>query len=85
MASYLLQWSAIEEAKRQGCEVFDFLGIANPSDPESPLAGVTDFKLKLTDETKEWPKSQILVMRKFVYAILRAKKVAKGWKNRFVR
>jgi lipid II:glycine glycyltransferase (peptidoglycan interpeptide bridge formation enzyme) len=84
MASYLLQWKAIGEGKKRGCEVFDFLGIAHPDDLKSPLIGVTDFKLKLTDETKEWPKAQILVTRKFVYAILGVRKAVKRWKNRFV-
>lgn len=83
MASYLLQWKAIEEAKKRGCEVFDFLGIADPNDLESPLAGVTDFKLKLTDETREWPSSQILVLRKSAYLILRMKKTMKSFRNRF--
>lgn len=85
MASYLLQWKALEEAKKRGCEVFDFLWIADPSDTHSPLAGVTDFKLKLTDETMEWPSAQILVVRKFAYLILRIKKAVKGLKNRFAR
>lgn len=70
MASYLLQWKAIEEAKKRGCEVFDFLGIADPGDPESPLAGVTDFKLKLTDETRKWPEAQILVMKILPFLLL---------------
>lgn len=38
MASYLLQWKALEEAKNRGCEIFDFLGIADPNEPDSPLA-----------------------------------------------
>lgn len=70
MASYLLQWEAIQEAKKRGCEVFDFLGIADPIDPKSPLAGVTDFKLKLTDETKVWPVSQILPIKKIPFLLL---------------
>ena len=64
MASYLLQWKAIEEAKKRDCEVFDFLGIAHPDEFNSHLAGVTDFKLKLTNETKQWPDTQILVLKK---------------------
>lgn len=83
MASYLLQWKAIEEAKKQGCEIFDFLGISDPSDPYSPLAGVTDFKLKLTDETKKWPDSQILVLRKYMYLVLSMKKKMKIFRNLF--
>jgi lipid II:glycine glycyltransferase (peptidoglycan interpeptide bridge formation enzyme) len=27
MGAYLLQWEAIREAKKRGCEQFDFLGI----------------------------------------------------------
>lgn len=77
MASYLLQWEAIKEAKKRGCEIYDFLGIADPKDEKSHLAGVTDFKMKLTDETKEWPASQILVMRKWAYGILRIRKMMK--------
>ena len=83
MASYLLQWQAIEEGEKRGCEVFDFLGIAEPNDPYSPLAGVTDFKLKLTDNTKEWPKAQILVIKKTLYLLLRMKRFVKIAKKYF--
>ena len=38
MASYLLQWKAMEEAKKRECEIFDFLGIADLNDRKSPLA-----------------------------------------------
>ena len=82
MASYLLQWKAMEEAKKRGCEIFDFLGIADPADPNSPLAGVTDFKLKLTDETREWPEAQILVLKRFAYLLLKMRKILKTWRNR---
>lgn len=74
MATYLLQWKAIEEAKTRGCEVFDFLWIADPKNADSPLLGVTDFKMKLTNETKEWSKSQIFVSGKICYMFLKTKK-----------
>lgn len=83
MASYLLQWKATQEAKNRGCEVFDFLGIADSKEIDSPLAGVTDFKLKLTNETREWPKSQILVLKKVSFLFFRARKILKALKNRF--
>lgn len=82
MASYLLQWRAILEARSRGCTVFDFLGIADPADPHSPLAGVTDFKLKLTDETRQWPAAQILIVRRYAYLMLQAKKMIKKYRQR---
>ncbi len=82
MASYLLQWRALEEAKRRGCEIFDFLGISSPDELNSHLAGVTDFKLKLTNETKQWPDTQILVLKKCMYMLLKMKKVVKTLKSR---
>lgn len=85
MASYLLQWKTLQEAKKRGCETFDFLGISSPDDWKSHLAGVTDFKLKLTDKTKQWPKSQILILRKNIYLLLKMKKMIKIWKNHFFR
>lgn len=71
MASYLLQWEVVCEAKKRGCETFDFLGIAHPDDVNSPLSGVTDFKLKLTDETRQWPESQILILRNIWWNFLK--------------
>lgn len=84
MASYLLQWKALQEAKNRGCEVFDFLGIAGPDEQHSPLAWVTNFKLKLTDNLKEWPKTQILVLKKSPYLMLLLKKKVKKYKDRLL-
>lgn len=77
MATYLLQWHAIQEGQKRGCKVFDFLGIADPADTNSPLAGVTDFKLKLANETCVWPVSQLLVSRRFMYITLVLRKKLK--------
>ncbi|MBD3330870.1 peptidoglycan bridge formation glycyltransferase FemA/FemB family protein [Candidatus Peregrinibacteria bacterium] len=46
MAPYLLQWTAIKEARRRGCKVYDFLGIAPSGSVHHPWAGVTEFKKK---------------------------------------
>lgn len=48
MAPYLMQWFAIERAKAKGSKYYDFLWVASPGDDDSPLAWVTDFKLKFT-------------------------------------
>ncbi len=38
MATYLLQWEMIREARNRGCDNFDFLGIAAPDSKDSHLA-----------------------------------------------
>jgi len=43
-SSYLLQWEAIKEAKRRGCKIYNFWGIAPADDPKHRFAGVTIFK-----------------------------------------
>ncbi len=50
-ASYLLQWTAIQEAKKRGCESYNFWGIVPENQMVSavrkkkhPFAGVTTFK-----------------------------------------
>lgn len=50
MAPYLLQWHAMKEAKKRGCEKYDLLGISPPKTPDTkkphPWQGVTAFKKK---------------------------------------
>lgn len=46
MWSYLLQWYAIQEAKRRGSLYYDFLGVADPDNPDDHLKWVSDFKEK---------------------------------------
>ena len=43
-SSYLLQWEVIKEAKRRGCRIYNFWGIAPTDDPKHRFAGVTTFK-----------------------------------------
>jgi dTDP-4-amino-4,6-dideoxygalactose transaminase/lipid II:glycine glycyltransferase (peptidoglycan interpeptide bridge formation enzyme) len=43
-ASYLLQWKAIQEAKRRGCRYYNFWGIAPDDQPKHPWHGLSLFK-----------------------------------------
>jgi len=63
--SYLLQWEAIKEAKRRGCQVYNFWGIAPEITQESqtsksrhPWAGLSLFKMGFGGKRKEYVKTQ---------------------------
>lgn len=43
-ASYLLQWEVIREAKKKGCKIYNFWGIAPDENPKHPFYGITHFK-----------------------------------------
>lgn len=44
MPNYLVQWTAICDAKRFGCTVYDFYGIPPTDDPAHPMHGLYLFK-----------------------------------------
>jgi lipid II:glycine glycyltransferase (peptidoglycan interpeptide bridge formation enzyme) len=78
MAPYLLQWEAMCEAKRQGCEWYDFLGIAPPDEPKHVWRGVTEFKEKFGGVRVQYPAAREFVFKPFWYAIVRGIKILKG-------
>ena len=68
MATYLLQWDAIREAKKRQCTAYDFLGIS--PDGRGKLAGVTEFKLRFNPEKKYWPEENIIIFRPILLKLL---------------
>jgi lipid II:glycine glycyltransferase (peptidoglycan interpeptide bridge formation enzyme) len=54
MAPYLIQWRAIQEAKKRGCTTYDFLGIADEGVKNHPWASVTEFKLKFGGKKEKY-------------------------------
>ncbi len=66
MAPHFLQWKAILEAKRKGCQWFDFWGI-----DEAKWPGITRFKMGFAPEGKivNYPPAFIKVYQPFWYAI----------------
>lgn len=54
MAPYLLQWSAMQDAKRHGCEWYDLYGIPPDDNPEHPMAGLYRFKTGFGGEIRHY-------------------------------
>lgn len=70
MAPYLLQWHAIKDAKSNGFELYDLLGIADPTKPNDPLSGVTQFKKKFTKNMITHPESKTIVHKSVLFKLL---------------
>lgn len=79
MAPYLLQWQAILDAKKVGCEKYDFGGVKidkNKKDPrKNSWGGITKFKLGFSQIAKpiEFPGSYDIIINKaqyFIYGII---------------
>lgn len=45
MATYALQWKAMQIAKEKGCTEYDFFGISPKADPSHPMYGLYRFKV----------------------------------------
>lgn len=45
MATYALQWHAMQLAKEKGCNEYDFFGVAPKADPSHPMYGLYRFKV----------------------------------------
>ena len=57
--AYLLQWEAIKEAKKRGCDCYDFWGYVNPEEnPKHPWAGPTLFKMGFGGKPYGYVKTQ---------------------------
>jgi lipid II:glycine glycyltransferase (peptidoglycan interpeptide bridge formation enzyme) len=67
--SYLLQWEAIREAKRRGCQFYNFWGIAPEEDKNHPWAGLSLFKKGFGGYKKEYVKTQDYPLSPFYYLI----------------
>ena len=71
MAPYLLQWEALRYGKANGCEYYDFMGIADPENEHDSLHGVTDFKLKFGNGTTRFLPAYDIVFSPLKYSLYR--------------
>jgi lipid II:glycine glycyltransferase (peptidoglycan interpeptide bridge formation enzyme) len=63
MAPYLVQWTAIQDAKNAGYKYYDFFGIAPEGAKNHPWKGVTEFKLKFGGQYTEYVKAREFVFK----------------------
>ncbi len=87
-ASYLLQWQAIKEAKKRGCQNYNFWGIADlPQNKDiskyrsHPWAGLSLFKMGFGGYEKKYLKTQDLALSFsywFSYLVERIRKIKRG-------
>lgn len=71
MAPYLLHWEIIKEAKKRGCEEYNFLGIAPDDNPRHPWAGITKFKKQFGGEQIDILGSYDLPLKPFEYKVFK--------------
>lgn len=77
MAPYLLQWEMMQYGKQQGCQTYDFLGIAPENQPHHPYAGISEFKWKFGGSRKTYASGREVVFSSFWYWVYRMGKKIK--------
>lgn len=84
MAPYLLQWTAMREAKKRSFRWYDFLGVAPLKTERShPWAGITAFKEKFGGERVHYPVAREFVVKKgWHWGIRLYKSLRKGYFSR---
>lgn len=71
MAPYLMHWTAMIEAKKRGCQIYDLLAVAPPNQENHPYAGLTRFKSQFGGSTVQLLGSWDLVHNRFWYTMYR--------------
>jgi len=77
MPNHLAQWTAILDAKKKGCKVYDFWGIAPNDEPNHPWAGITRFKKSFGGIEIEFKGAFDFTFQPFWYRIIFPYKIVK--------
>ncbi|PIZ58689.1 hypothetical protein COY23_00255 [bacterium (Candidatus Torokbacteria) CG_4_10_14_0_2_um_filter_35_8] len=76
MATYLLQWEQILEAKKRGCSFYDFGGVVPDSkDKLHKWHGITRFKAGFSGERKSYVGTWDLPISRFWYSLYKIGKI----------
>jgi lipid II:glycine glycyltransferase (peptidoglycan interpeptide bridge formation enzyme) len=71
MAPYALQWKAMQDARANGCTVYDMFGIPPNEDPDHPMAGLYRFKTGFGGKIIHRPGSWDYPCKPLLYAFFR--------------
>ena len=69
MASYALQWKAMQDAKEAGCLYYDLFGIPPNDDPKHPMEGLYRFKTGFGGNIIHRPGSWDYPYKKLIYKL----------------
>lgn len=69
MATYLVQWQAIQEAKKQGCKFYNLGGVVPPGSINHPWQGITRFKIGFGSQIVEYARAYDLIYQPPWYKI----------------
>jgi len=72
MASYALQWKAMQDAKDSGCRFYDLFGIPPSDDPNHPMEGLYRFKTGFGGSIIHRPGSWDYPYKRMIYNLFNA-------------
>lgn len=79
MPAYLLQWTAIQDAKFAGCMQYDFYGIPPCDDPDHPMHGLYRFKTGFGGQIVHRIGSIDVPGNRLLYGIYRRVETIRAW------
>jgi len=69
MPAYGLQWEAMQEALRLGCQEYDLFGMPPTPEPDHPMFGLFQFKAGFLQDITYYPGTWDYVTRPLVYQV----------------
>ena len=85
MPAYLLQWTAIQDAKAFGCPCYDFYGMPPTSDESHPMHGLYLFKTGFGGQNTHRPGSFDVPLKNGYKTYLAAEKLRAWWHRSFLK
>ncbi len=70
MPNYLMQWEMIQQAKNEGCYIYDFQGVSGNIDESDPQYGLYRFKKGFNGELAEYAGEFSIVLNPFVDSMI---------------